>query len=130
LRFLRYFHRGLGFLPHEGVEVLHQGEVLLPEHQHDFPGVATLGRARDVGAGLGDFTAAFELLPLVDVDSEIVGFLEAQELSVDGALGKHAHVQPDVDRDHDAGAFAVAEALATLVVADALWVAWEPAIVQ
>ena len=56
-------------------------------------------------------------------------FLEAQELSVDGALGKHAHVQPDVDRDHDAGAFAVAEALAALVV-DALWVGWEPAIVQ
>ncbi len=92
--------------------------------------MATLGRARYVGASTDDLTAAFELLPLVDVDSEIVGFLEAQELSIDGALGKHAHVQPDVDRDHDAGALAVAEALATLVVADALGVAREPVIVQ
>ena len=43
LRFLRYFHRGLSILPHESVEVFHQGEVLLPMHQHDFPGVAALG---------------------------------------------------------------------------------------
>ena len=86
--------------------------MLLPEHQHDFPAVATLGRARDVGASLRDLTAAFELLLLVDVDSKIVGFLAAQELSIDGALGEHAHVQPDVDRDHDAGALAVAQAFA------------------